>query len=107
MLASDKPLTVSAHKVDPYLHLDNRGLIFFDGIHCVMFPAATMGWVAETFQILRDEKRATRRQGDHILGGFIDEEGARATLYAGSTGSLATMSVEVEALTLITGQLGR
>jgi hypothetical protein len=107
MLASDTPLTVPALKVDPYLHLDNRGLVFFDGIHCAMFPAATLGWVAETFQILRDEKRATRRQGDHILGGFVDEEGLRVTLYAGTTDSLATMSVEVEALTRITGQLGR
>jgi hypothetical protein len=107
MLAKDTPLTIPAQAVQPYLHLDNRGLIMFDGHICVMFPANMLPWVAETFQILRDEKRATRRQGDHILGGFVADDGVRATIYGGLVDDLATLEVDVSALADVTGRLGR
>jgi hypothetical protein len=102
-----QPLTISARTVDPYVHVDNRGLVIFDGLRCVMFPGATLGWVAETIQILTDEKRATRRQGDHILGGFVAEDGATATLYGGRTDDLATLQLDLESLSQLHAQLRR
>jgi hypothetical protein len=93
-----EPLTVAARTVDPYLHLDNRGMVLFDGNRCVQFPGGTLGWVAETIQILVDEKRATRRQGDHVFGGFVSEDGTVATIYAGPHDDLATLQVDVSAL---------
>jgi hypothetical protein len=107
MLANDTPLTIRGQVVDPYLHLDNRGLVVFDSRLCVMFPAATLPWVAETIQIIRDEKRATRRQGPHVFGGFVHDDGVNATIYAGLTDNLATLQVEVAALGDLCGRLGR
>jgi hypothetical protein len=100
-----QPFTVPGQVVDPYVHLDNRGLVMFDGRRCAMFPVATLNWVAETFQILADEKRATRRQGDHILGGFVAEDGVHATIYGGLTDNLATLQVTVDSLRALHGQI--
>jgi hypothetical protein len=106
MLAKDKPLTVTARGVEPYLHLDNRGLVMFDGRRCVLLPAQTLPWVAETIQILQDEKRATRKHGDFVLGGFIADDGSLATLYGGPAEHMTTLAVEVDTLALLVSQLG-
>lgn len=105
MLAGDKPLTLGARAADPYLHLDNRGLVVFDGYRCLMFPANTLPWVRETLELLLDEKRATRRQGDHYLGGFVAEDGSAATVYAGPVDDLATLRIDVDALTELRDKL--
>jgi hypothetical protein len=70
-----------------------------------MFPAASLNWVAETFQILAEEKRATRRQGDHILGGFVADDGVHATVYGGLTNNLATLQITVDSLRALHGQI--
>jgi hypothetical protein len=100
-----QPFTVPGQVVGPYVHLDNRGLVMFDGRRSAMFPAASLMWVAETFQILADEKRATRRQGDHILGGFVAEDGVQATVYGGLTDNLATLQITVDSLRALHGQI--
>jgi hypothetical protein len=106
MLANDKPLTVTARSVEPYLHLDNRGLVIFDGRHCVVFPGQTLGWVRETMQILRDEKRATRRHGDFVLGGFASDDESTVTLYGGPAEHMATLAVDFGTLGQLYEQLG-
>jgi hypothetical protein len=105
MLARDTPITVAGEAVDPYLHLDNRGLVVFDGRRCVMFTAPDLPWVAETLDILRDEKRATRRHGGHVLGGHLSDDGAHATIYAGPADDLATLRVDAESLGVLVERL--
>lgn len=107
MLAGDKPLTVEGRTVSPYMHLDNRGLVVFDGSRCVMLSANTLPWVRETIELVLDEKRATRRQGDHYLGGFLAEDGRSATIFAGPADDLATLRVDVDALAALRDQLRR
>ena len=98
MLARDKPITIPARPAEPYLHADNRGFAIFDGRRCVMLPATTLPWVAETIEILVSEKRATRHRGDLNLGGFVGDDGQTATLYAGPADDMATLQVDVESL---------
>jgi hypothetical protein len=93
-----EPFTATAQPVEPYLHVDNRGMVVSDGRRCVAFPVATLGWIAETIQLLVEEKRATRRQGDLILGGFVSEDGTTATIYAGPAHDMATLRVSVSSL---------
>ena len=93
-----EPLTVPARAPSPYLHLDNRGFVMFDGSRCVIFAGNTLGWVRETIELLLEEKRATRHRGDHYLGGMVSDDGQTATLYGGPADDLATLDVDVEAL---------
>ena len=101
-----EPLTVPARSPKPYIHLDNRGLVLFDGGRCVIFAGATLGWVRETIGILLEEKRATRHRGEHFLGGMVSADGGTATLYGGPADDMATLDVEVDALRALLGQLG-
>jgi hypothetical protein len=102
---SDTPLHVAAKTVDPYLHLDNRGLILYDGFQGVLFPSAMLGWVRETVKLLADEKRATRKQGDHVFGGMVQEDGT-VVLYAGQADALISVKSDVSALGQIYESLG-
>jgi hypothetical protein len=102
---SDAPLHVAAKTVDPYLHLDNRGLIVYDGFQGVLFPSAMLGWVRETVKLLAEEKRATRRQGDHVLGGMVTDDGT-AVLYGGQEDALISVKTDVSALGQIYEALG-
>lgn len=105
MLAGDKPLDLSVRPVDPYLHLDNRGFVVFDGRRAVLIAGPAMIFAAETIKVLLEEKRATRRQGDTVFGGFIAEDGRTATIFAGPAEDLATFQTDTEALTLLVGRL--
>ena len=100
-----EPLTVSARSPQPYLHLDNRGFVMFDGGRCVIFAGNTLGWVRETIELLLEEKRATRHRGDHFLGGMVSDDGQTVTLYGGPGDALATVDVDVSALGALRDQL--
>ena len=100
-----EPLTVPARAAKPYLHLDNRGFVMFDGGRAVMFSGATLGWVRETIELLLEEKRATRHRGDHFLGGMVSADGQTVTLYGGPADDLATLDVDADALRAVLGQL--
>jgi hypothetical protein len=93
-----EPLTISGRTVDPYLHVDNRGLVVFDGQRGVVFAGAVMGWVRETIELLLDEKRATRHRGDQYLGGWVDEGAGVVTVYAGPADALVSLALPVETL---------
>ena len=101
------PLTVPGRSVDPYLHLDNRGLVLWDGGRGVLLPGALLGWVRETIELLLDEKRATRHRGDQYLGGWLSDDGATATVYGGPPENLVSLAVSVEDLTALRTRLGR
>ena len=105
MLAGDKPLDITVRPVDPYLHLDNRGLVVFDGRRAVLVAGPAMMFAAETIQVLLDEKRATRRQGDTVFGGFVAEDGRTATIFVGPPDDLATVQTDTEALQLLAERL--
>jgi hypothetical protein len=75
-------LTVAAHRPEPYVHLDNRGLMLCNGMQCVLLPAANLRWAAETFDLIADERRATRAQGNHVVGGFVND--GSIVLFAGT-----------------------
>ena len=105
MPAGHPPITVPAEPVQPYLHLDNRGLVIYDGRRCVIFQQATLGWVRETLELLLEEKRATRRQSDHVLGGFVSEDGGSATVYAGPVDAMVTLTVSTDALRALDDRL--
>lgn len=105
MLAGDKPLDITVRPVGPYLHLDNRGLVVFDGRRAVLIAGPAMIFAAETIQVLLDEKRATRKQGDTVFGGFVAEDGGTATIFAGPGDDLATLETDTEALALLAERL--
>jgi hypothetical protein len=93
-----EPQTVTGSAVQPYLHIDNRGLIVWDGQRGVVFAGALMGWVRETIELLLDEKRATRHRGDHYLGGWVDEAAGVVTVYAGPESGLVSLQLPVDVL---------
>ena len=97
MVGSSAPLHVAAKPVDPYVHLDNRALVIYDGYHGVTFPSAMLGWVRDTVKLLAEEKRATRRQGDHVLGGIVQDDGT-VILYGGQADALASLQTDVSTL---------
>ncbi|MEA2228704.1 MAG: hypothetical protein QOF04_2334 [Solirubrobacteraceae bacterium] len=74
MTDSSTSLTIAAHRPDPYVHLDNRGLMICNGLACALLPAANLRWAAETFDLVADERRATRAQGNHVVGGFVNDD---------------------------------
>ena len=100
------PITVPGRSPKPYLHLDNRGFVMFDGGRCVIFAGNTLAWVRETIDLLLEEKRATRHRGDHYLGGMVSEDGQTVTLYGGPGDDMATLEVDVDALRAVRGELG-
>src|SRR3954447_19208247 len=87
-LDSSSSVTVSARSPEPYVHLDNRGLILCNGPRCVCVPGSQLRTVAETFEIIADENRATRTSGPHLVGGYVT--GEEVTLYAGTTDDLVS-----------------
>ena len=100
-----EPLTVPARTPQPYLHLDNRGFVMFDGQNCVVFAGNTLPWVRETIELLLDERRATRHRGDHYFGGMVSDDGQTVTLYGGPADALATVDVGVDALSSVRDRL--
>src|SRR5919108_104408 len=71
MLDASRSMTVQARMPNPYLHVDNRGLILCNGPRCVCVPQSQLRTCAETFEIIATEKRATRTQGQHLIGGYV------------------------------------
>ncbi len=93
-----EPQTVTGGTVDPYLHVDNRGMVVFDGRRGVIFAAAVMGWVRETIELLLDEKRATRHRGEQFLGGWVDDATGCVTIYAGRPDALVSLELSLDTL---------
>lgn len=101
-----EPFTVAGRMANPYLHLDNRGLVVFDGDRGVVFAGAMLGWVRETVDLLIEERRATRHRSENYLGGWIHEDGTSATVYAGPGDHLVSLDVSVDALRALRERLG-
>ena len=100
-----EPLTVTGSPVEPYLHIDNRGMVVWDGHRGVVLAGAMMGWVRETIELLLDEKRATRHRGDHYLGGWVDEAARMVTLYAGPADAPVSLRIGLDVLNGLRDQL--
>jgi hypothetical protein len=105
MLGSDTPFHVKARAADPYVHLDNRAFILHDGYRGVLYGSATLGWVRETIKLLAEEKRATRRHGESMLGGIVADDGT-VTLYGGPADSLTSVQIDVSTLGQLYEALG-
>lgn len=73
--------TFAASAAEPFVHVDERAVVFYDGTAAVQFERARLRWVHETLTILLDDGRATRTHGVHTLGGFVAPDG-QATVYA-------------------------
>lgn len=73
--------TFTASPSEPFVHLDERAVVFSDGRRVVQFERARRRWVHETLEILLTEGRATRTHGVHTLGGFLSDDHT-ATIYA-------------------------
>ncbi|WP_445149874.1 hypothetical protein [Baekduia sp. Peel2402] len=73
--------TFTASVAEPFVHVDERAVVFYDGTAAVQFERARLRWVHETLTILLDDGRATRTHGVHTLGGFLGDDGT-ATVYA-------------------------
>jgi hypothetical protein len=73
--------TFTGTRSEPFVHVDERAVVFYDGAAAVQFERARRRWVHETIAILLDEGRATRTHGVHTLGGFLGPDG-QATIYA-------------------------
>jgi hypothetical protein len=91
MIDASTSLTVAARTPEPYVHLDNRGLVISNGSRCVMVPAASFRFAAETLEVIAAEDRATRNQHDHILGGYVAGDGV--VLFAGPRDDLVSVSL--------------
>jgi hypothetical protein len=89
MIDSSTSLTVAASTPEPYVHLDNRGLVISNGPRCVMVPASSFRFAAETFEVIAAEDRATRNQHDHILGGYV--AGDAVVLFGGLRDDLVSV----------------
>jgi hypothetical protein len=89
MIDSSTSFTVAARAPEPYVHLDSRGLVISNGPRCVMVPAASFRFAAETLELIATEQRATRNQHDHILGGYL--AGDEVVLFGGRRDDLITV----------------
>ena len=105
MIESSTSLTLAARTPPPYVHLDNRGLVLCNGPRSVLIAAARYPWLAETLEVIAAERRATRTQGDHVLGGYVD--GDEVTLYAGFREDLISLAVERAAFDALRKALAR
>ena len=72
------------------------GLILCNGPHCVSIAASQLRACAETFEIIADEKRATRTPGSAPRGRLHD--GGEVVLYAGTTDDLVSVTLEPSGL---------
>lgn len=86
--------TFPASPSEPFVHLDERAVVFCDGSRAVQFERARRRWVHETLDILLAEGRATRTHGVHTLGGFLGP-GETATLYAFSNQQIAGIALSM------------
>ena len=105
MLDAMTSLTVQARVPNPYVHVDNRGLIWCNGPRCVCVPASQLRTCAETFEIIASEKRATRVQGPHLVGGYID--GGYVVLYAGTVDVSRPVSLNSGEFDALRGAMAR
>ena len=71
-----RSFTIGAAAAGAFVHADERAVVLSDGTRAVFFEAARRRWVAETLGILLEEGRATRKQSDHVFGGFAREDGS-------------------------------
>jgi hypothetical protein len=104
MVDSSTSLTLDAVIPAPYVHIDNRALVLCTGERCVTLPAARFPWVRETFGLIATERRATRTQGDHILGGFAAGDGV--VLFAGARDTVVSVRLAADAFRALHEQLG-
>jgi hypothetical protein len=103
MVDSSTSLTLEARAPAPYVHLDNRALVLCNGSDCVVLPSARFPWVRDTFALIADERRATRTQGEHVLGGFVD--GGGVVLFAGGRDAITSVRVEAGAFATLRERL--
>ncbi len=96
-------LTLPAEAPAPYIHLDNRVLVISSGIRAMTFNRNQDRWVSETLKIIADEKRATRTQSHHVLGGFVDDDGV--VLYAGLDSDLLSVHLSQAAFDSLRAEL--
>jgi hypothetical protein len=89
-------VTIAASVPEPFVHLDNRALVLCNGTRAVGFALGSAGrWLEETFMIILDERRATRAQGERVIGGFLSEDGQTVTLYGGDREDLLAVTLPV------------
>jgi hypothetical protein len=104
MVDSSTSLTLDAVVPAPYVHLDNRAIVLCTGDRCVTLPAARFPWVRETFGLIATERRATRTQGDHILGGFATSDGV--VVFAGARDAIVSVRLAADAFRALHEHLG-
>ena len=91
-------LTITAGVPAPFVRLDSRTLLLSSGPRAVGFALSSAGrWIEETLMIILDEGRATRAQGERVLGGFRAEDGT-VTLYGGSREDLIVVALSADEL---------
>jgi hypothetical protein len=99
MIDTSTLLTLAARSPEPYIHLDNRGLVLCNGPRSVLIPAGRYRWVTDTLAVIADEGRATRTQGDHVFGGFATDDAV--ILYAGVREELISLGLEPAAFEML------
>ena len=97
-------LALPATVPEPFVAVDERALVLYDGRRAVMLGAALFAWVRATLAILLEEGRATRVQSDRVLGGFSEEESV--ILYAGTHAELITLQLDRSQVRELLDRLG-
>jgi hypothetical protein len=97
-------ITLAAETPGPYVHVDNRALVLSSGQTGVVFNLAQARWLCETLQIVADEGRATRMQGQHVFGGFA-AAGGSTVVFGGTYDSIVTVRLSAEAFSTLRDEL--
>ncbi len=101
----ERHTTLPAKAVEPYVHADERGVVFHDGRHTVIWPQARMRFLVETLAIIAVDRRATRSQHEWALGGFATATGV--TLYASDPRGAISLSISRESFDELRDALAR
>jgi hypothetical protein len=89
----------------PYIYLDNRVIVIFNGVHGVLFSRSLSRWLGETLEIVEREKRGSRLQQQHVFGGHV-ADGGEVVLFAGSHDSVVSVTLSASAFAAFRAELG-
>jgi hypothetical protein len=98
-------LTLPAETAAPYVYVDNRALVISNGQHGVIFNRTQGRWLAESLQIIADERRASRILQHRLFGGWMEDGGA-VVLFAGTHDDMVSVRLTSEAFSALCAELG-
>lgn len=97
-------LNLAAERPAGYVYADNRAVVICNGLRAVLFNRVQGRWLRDALEVLAEERRATRMQQNHVLGGFIDGSG-EVVLFAGTQDDLVSVRITSTAFDQLRSEL--